>query len=315
MTTEQDYILATRGGGEGLTTESIPSGVGGNQSVSETFSEAVYSRTFATGLLPLVNKVSAASAYRCRDVSALADVEVPGEGSEYTFLTDYTFAETRATLQTFIVATKVSNELMADYGIQSLLAQVMAGQLAERLNNYIAERIGIAIGGTDRHERGTVVSGVLTGPLLTRVIFGRGTAAGGQPAGQMFSNADYEGLVICSNANVFGEMVAGGGFQASYPADLQDFRTERGQCHFAGLPWHFISSMPQTAVSALITQPHVIIFDPRYVSLAMQPMQFRVDSESLAATNQSIIHASVRAEAFLGGISHAAGISIKAIAT
>jgi hypothetical protein len=313
MTTQQDYILATRGGESGLITESIPSGVGSNQLVSETFSQAVYSRTFATGLLPLVNKVSAASAYRCRDVSALADVEAPGEGSEYSFVTDYTFEETRAALQTFIVATKVSNELMADYGIQSLLAQVMAGQLAERLNNYIAERVSIAIGGTARHNRGEITTGTLSGTALIRLIFGRGTTGGSVTAGQMFNNADYDGLVIASNANVFGEMIAGGGFTASKPADTLDFRHERGQCYYAGLPWHFISTMPLTAASASISAPHVIVFDPRYVSLAMQPMQFRVDSESLADSNQSIIHASVRAEAFLGGISHAAGISIKAI--
>ena len=312
MTTQKQYIDATRGGGAGLLTSDIPTGLASNQLVSETFSQMVYSKTFETGLLGLVNRVDAASAYRCRDVNALADVEAPGEGQPYSFGNEYAFAQTREPLQTFVVATTVSNELLADYALEPMLAQVMAGQLAEQLNGQIAARVGAAIGGTARHNRGEIPTGVLSGPALTRLIFGRGTTGGSVPAGQMFSNADMAGLVIASNATVFGEMVVGG-FAAQYPADLQDFRDERGQCHFAGLPWHFINTMPLTSQSTTILNPHVIVFDPRYVSLAMQPLVIRKDTESLAANNQTIIHASVRAEAFLGGNSHAAAISIKAI--
>ena len=311
MTTKQQYIDATRGGAGGLLTSDIPTGLAGNQLVSETFSQMVYSRTFETGLVALVNKVDAASAYRCRDITGLPDVEAPGEGQPYSFGSDFVFAQERAALQTFTSATVVSNELMADYALQPLLAQVLAGQLAEQLNGQVAARVGVAVGGTARHNRGTA-TGTLTGPLLTRTIFGQGVTANSVPAGQMFSNADMTGLVIASNGTVFGEMIVGG-FQTAYPADLQDFRDDRGQASFAGLPWHFVSTMPISSLSTTISNPHVIIFDPRYVSLAMQPLVIRTDSESLAENNQTVIHASVRAEAFLGGISHAAAISIKAI--
>lgn len=312
MTTKQQYIDETRGGGAGLLTSDIPTGLAGNQLVSETFSQMVYSRTFETGLVALVNKVDAASAYRCRDITGLPDVEAPGEAQPYSFGSDFVFAQERAALQTFVSATVVSNELMADYALQPLLAQVLAGQLAEQLNGRIAERVGATVGGTARHNRAVITTGILTGPVLTRTIFGQGTTAGSVTAGQMFSNADMAGLVIASNGTVFGEMVVGG-FATSYPADLQDFRDDRGQASFAGLPWHFVSTMPLSSLSTSITNPHVIIFDPRYVSLAMQPLVIRMDTESLAANNQTVIHASVRAEAFLGGISHAAAISIKAI--
>jgi hypothetical protein len=311
MTTKQQYIDATRGGAAGLLTSDIPTGLAGDQLVSETFSQMVYSRTFETGLVALVNKVDAASAYRCRYITGLPDVEAPGEGQPYSFGSDFVFAQERAALQTFTSATVVSNELMADYALQPLLAQVLAGQLAEQLNGQVAARVGVAVGGTARHNRGTA-TGTLTGPLLTRTIFGQGVTANSVPAGQMFSNADMAGLVIASNGTVFGEMIVGG-FQTSYPADLQDFRDDRGQASFAGLPWHFVSTMPISSLSTTISNPHVIIFDPRYVSLAMQPLVIRTDSESLAENNQTVIHASVRAEAFLGGISHAAAISIKAI--
>lgn len=313
MTTKQQYMNSTRGGAAGLLTSDIPTGLAGDQLVSETFSQVVYSKTFETGLLALVNKVDAASAYRCRDITGLPDLEVPGEGQPYAFSSDFVFAQERAALQTFIAATVVSNELMADYALQPMLAQVLAGQLAEQLNGTIAARVGAAVGGTARHNRGQITTGILTGPVLTRTIYGQGGTAGNVPAGQMFSNADMAGLVIASNGTVFGDMIAGGGFATSYPADLQDFRNDRGQAAFAGLPWHFINSMPLSSVSTAIVNPHVIIFDPRYVSLAMQPLVIRTDSESLAENNQTVIHASVRAEAFLGGISHAAAISIKAI--
>lgn len=312
MTTKQQYIDATRAGANGLLTSDIPTGLASNQLVSETFSQMVYSKTFETGLVALVNKVDAASAYRCRHITGLPDVAAPGEAQAYSFANDFVFAQERAALQTFVSATVVSNELMADYALQPMLAQVLAGQLAEKLNGQIAASVGATVGGTARHNRGVLTTGVLTGPVLTRAIFGQGTTAGSVSAGQMFSNADMAGLVIASNGTVFGEMVVGG-FATSYPADLQDFTTDRGQCHFAGLPWHFINTMPLSSVSAALTNPHVLIFDPRYVSLAMQPLVIRMDTESRAANNQTVIHASVRAEAFLGGISHAAALSIKAI--
>jgi len=311
MTTKQQYIDATRAGANGLLTSDIPTGLASNQLVSETFSQMVYSKTFETGLVALVNKVDAASAYRCRHITGLPDVAAPGEAQAYSFANDFVFAQERAALQTFVSATVVSNELMADYALQPMLAQVLAGQLAEKLNGQIAASVGATVGGTARHNRGTT-TGTLTGALLTRTIFGQGTTANSVTAGQMFSSADMAGLVIASNGTVFGEMVVGG-FQTSYPADLQDFTADRGRCHFAGLPWHFINNMPVSSVSAALTNPHVLIFDPRYVSLAMQPLVIRMDTESRAANNQTVIHASVRAEAFLGGNSHAAAISIKAI--
>jgi hypothetical protein len=84
----------------------------------------------------------------------------------------------------------------------------------------------------------------------------------------------------------------------------------------AGIPWYSDESMPKPSVAGALptTQPHILIFNPLQVLLAIKsPVRVTLDTESLMASNQTTVHATFRAAGSMLNPKSVAAYSLKTL--
>lgn len=304
-----------------MDTTTIPSGSEGNQNIIETFSAMIGARVYESKLLSKVTRVAATSAYRMRRVATASGVpseptvQSVAQGAALTF-NDFAYAETRSNLATLRVGCEISNELLADSGVREQVASNLAGHLQEHMCQTIANAIGAQMD-QSRHNRSAVTTGVANASALLGIIYGYDTAAGGMIAGAPFAAEEYPDLVIICNSTNIQRLAVSSGFTSTYTQDeMVDFRCMTEQyAHptIFGIPLVPLRGwiMPNVANSSPYTQPHFMCVNAKKVVLAEQPLVVSVDSESMAAENETRIVASVRCAAFLESSMSATALSVK----
>lgn len=304
-----------------LDTTSIPSGAAGNQNIIETFSSMIGTRVYDNALLSKVTRVPATSAYRMRRISTVngmpnePTVAVYEQGAAQTF-SDFAYAETRTNLATLRVGVEISNELLADSAVQQQVASMLAEQLQERMCLTIATAVGAQMDQT-RHNRSAVTGGTANAAALLGIIYGYDTAAGGMLAGQPFASSELADLCIIANGTNLQRLAVANQFTSTYTQDeLVDFRVMQGQAAYPsifGVPVCALRSwiLPTVANTTPFLLPHFLCVNTRKIVLAEQSVVVSVDSESMAAENETRIVASVRCAAFLESTMAATALTIR----
>ena len=294
-------------------THSLPSGVDGDLLVCETWAKAIGTKAFDTALLSQVIMVPAASAFLQTEATTIDDGDTYEE-TETSSPDQYVFEQTRVVLQTYRTSQSISNELIADSTVAEFVQGVMASALAEKLNTAIATAISLKVGATDRHHREITTGGTPTQPILQQIIFGFPASSGGFTTGSNFTNAQRARMLILSHGTTLGAFFLNSLNTATNNVPFGFSSNQRGEVLYtSGIPWLTVSGMIANATNGTVLQPHILMVDASAVTLAHQSLVVSIDTESQAAENVSVFHASIRAAITLTSYKHAAGYSLRTI--
>ena len=325
-------------------------GTGGDL-IAQGIQEIIGSRIYETWLLRNIHRVDASSAMRMIDTTYPSSVKtttpmklkVPysiNEDVARTVAEDASLAETTATFGqyapnfvTFRTKQVVSNELLNDAKILEILGYQFAQNMAESLQAYVLTQIGAAVAGTTRHHRNNLgatvgtTTGIPDQMILTSltsstpIVATWTSALGGAIAAEtpIFKFTERSKLVIVSHPAAASTFLlnAGSGIDAVSRAQIVGLdRDPEMIASVAGIPWYSDESMPKPSVAGALptTMPHILIFNPLQVLLAIKsPVRVTLDTESLMASNQTTVHATFRAAGSMLNPKSVAAYSLKTL--
>lgn len=318
--------------------------------IAQGMQEIIGSRMYETWLLRNIHRVDASSAMRMIDTTypnavkttTPLKLKVPfavNEDVARTVAEDASLAETTATFGqyapsfvTFRTKQVVSNELLEDAKIREILAHQFAQNMAESLQAYVLTQIGAAVAATTRHHRnptgGTVGTttgipnlSILEALVSSTPIVGSWTAtiAGGIAVETpLFKQVERSKLMIASHpaaVSTFLMNEASGVSAASH--SIVSALSELGVVTtILGIPWYTDDSLPKPSVAGATsaTTPHILIFNPLQVLLAIKsPVRVYLDTESGIASNQTTVHATFRAAGSMLNPKSVAAYSLKTL--
>jgi len=250
--------------------------------------------------------------------------------------TSATFAQYSPSFVTFRTKQVVSNELLNDAKIREILGYQFAENIAESLQAYVLTQIGSAVAATARHHRnptgGSV--GTTTGiPSLdilealvssTPIAAGWTTATAGGIAAEtpLFKQVERRNLMIASHPAAVSTFLsslnatASGVASASHSIVSALNRDPGVVTTVLGIPWYTDESLPKPSVAGATsaTTPHILIFNPLQVLLAIKsPVRVYLDTESGMASNQTTVHATFRAAGSMLNPKSVAAYSLKTL--
>ena len=325
-------------------------GTGGDL-IAQGIQEIIGSRIYETWLLRNIHRVDASSAMRMIDTTYPSSVKtttplklkVPysiNEDVARTVAEDASLAETSATFGqyapsfvTFRTKQVVSNELLEDAKIREILAYQIAENIAESVQAYVLTQIGAAVAGTTRHHRNNngasvgTTTGIPDQMILTSltsstpIVATWTSALGGAIAAEtpIFKFTERSKLMIVSHPAAASTFLlnAGSGIDAVSRAQIVGLdRDPEMIAAVAGIPWYSDESMPKPSVAGALptTMPHILIFNPLQVLLAIKsPVCVYLDTESGMASNQTTVHATFRAAGSMLNPKSVAAYSLKTL--
>jgi hypothetical protein len=273
----------------------------------EDLTLATTSRLYDNWLLAACKRISADSARRLLGAGTLklrapyvatADtVEVPAEKAPVTE-DNVTVGLSETAFVTFRTQQTISNELLADSDVLGIVAEVMAGEIAETVQGYLLERIGaVAYAGA---RTATAATQAINSDEF-RQLLSSGGAAGPLGADMPLWNcAERKRLMMASHPGTqeryYKTVISTVTGISNFSAHLL-MTADRVPAPIFGVPWYTHAAMPALATAS--TTPQVLAFDPQQVMLAERPVVVALDTESRMGFNQTVIHASYRAAGVL----------------
>lgn len=239
-----------------------------------------------------------------------------------TIAEDGTYSETTATFGayvpefvTFRTKQTISNELLNDAKIREILGYQFAENIAERLQAYLLYQIGAAVAGTGRHHRNPTLGSVGTTDGIPRLdvleamvssspiaaAWATTTRGGIAVETPLFRQVERSKLMIASHpaaATTFLLSTTSGITAASHSIVSSIIRDPGVVQTILGIPWYTDESLPKPSVAGATsaTTPHILIFNPLQVLLAIKsPVRVWLDTESGIGSNQTTVHATFRA--------------------
>jgi len=247
--------------------------------------------------------------------------------------TSATFGQYSPSFVTFRTKQTVSNELLNDAKIREILGFQFAQNIAESLQAYVLTQIGAAVAATARHHRnptgGSVgtTTGIPNLDILEALVSSTpitaswaSTIAGGIAAETpLFKQVERSKLMIASHpaaASTFLLNTTSGVAAASHSIVSALSRDPGVVTTVLGIPWYTDESLPKPSVAGATsaTTPHILIFNPLQVLLAIKsPVRVYLDTESGIASNQTTVHATFRAAGSMLNPKSVAGYSLKTL--
>ena len=332
----------------------ISGGMGtGGDLIAQGIQEISGSRIYETWLLRNLHRVDASSAMRMIDTTYGGDpvvkattpmkLKVPysiNEDVARVVAEDASLAETTGTFGqyapsfvTFRTKQTVSNELLNDAKIREILGYQFAQNIAESLQAYVLTQIGAAVAATTRHHRnptgGSVgtTTGIPNLDILEALVSSTpivaswaSTIAGGIAAETpLFKQVERSKLMIASHpaaASTF-LMNTTSGVTGTSHSIVSAMSNDPGVVTtILGIPWYTDESLPKPSVAGATsaTTPHILIFNPLQVLLAIKsPVRVYLDTESGIASNQTTVHATFRAAGSMLNPKSVAAYSLKTL--
>lgn len=274
----------------------------------EDLTLATTSRLYDNWLLAACKRISADSARRLLNAGTLklrapyvatADaVEVPAEKAPVTE-DNVTVGLSETAFVTFRTQQTISNELLADSDVLGIVAEVMAGEIAETVQGYLLERIGAgAYAGT--RTANAASAGTINSDEFRQLLSSGGAAGPFGADTPLWNCAERKRLMMASHPGTqerYYKTVISTVTGISNFGAHQLMTADRVPAPIFGVPWYTHAAMP--AVGTASTTPQVLAFDPQQVVLAERPVVVALDTESRMGFNQTVIHASYRAAGVL----------------
>lgn len=247
------------------------------------------------------------------------DITGTGTGTHYLLTreaeTSQTYGLYTPQFKTYRSMQIVTNELLADSNAMDVVAEQMAGAIAEKVQGDLLATVAASVLGT-RHSYNETTNGAASFDLLFRMVSNIGTASGGIPANATIYNCEQrQRLVFASHPfhlQAFINQTHGSAAnKVIVQATLGDSEHHGIPTPILGLPWYTDDSMNfATSGQAIAAAPDILIFDPTQVLLAEKEMVVTLDTQSRMAFNQSIIYTTFRAAGALMHPRAAAGYSL-----
>ena len=247
--------------------------------------------------------------------------------------TSATFGQYAPSFVTFRTKQTLSNELLNDAKIREILGYQFAQNIAESLQAYVLTQIGAAVAGTTRHHRNNLGAtvGTTTGipdqliltalTSSTPIVATWTSALGGAIAAEtpIFKFTERTKLMIASHPAAASTFLlnASSGIDTVSRAQIIGLGSDPEMiASVAGIPWYSDESMPKPSVAGALptTMPHILIFNPLQVLLAIKsPVRVYLDTESGIASNQTTVHATFRAAGSMLNPKSVAAYSLKTL--
>lgn len=332
------------GAGAFSSTFEVSVATGGTQHLIKGLQATIGARMYETWLMSKVSTVDAGSAIRPVSASSMGAripysiaEDVPAavaEAAARSSLTSATFGLFNPTFQTFRTLQTVSNELIGDAKVMEILGYQFAMNLAQQTQAYLLGIVGASVVNTTRHHfnpnGGTAgtTDGVPRFSVLSALVNGTpsatdwaaATRGGIAPDTAMFTATERQMLVMASHPSALANFMfnSNSGVTGSNAHVIISNDPEHPGCMnpIMGIPWYTDASLPvpSTAAATYASTPHVLIFNPAQIMLAVKsPVVVTLDTESLMESNQTVVHATYRAAGAMMNPKSAAAYSLKTL--
>jgi hypothetical protein len=227
---------------------------------------------------------------------------------------NYTFGAFSPNFITFRSLQTVTNELLQDSDAMDVLTSAMAGEIAQKVQGYLLDRIGSDLAESDPANR-MALEAVNNPTFVTLRQMLSGTGASGAGTGsrvvaqetEVWNCEERKRILIASHPSLLERFFESNSTGSAITRFQSMVMVEDGTpAPIYEVPWYTDASMPLAAT--ISPTPQVLIFDPQRVLLVSKGLVIRVDTESRMAYNQSVIHATFRAAGALMQDTAAAGI-------
>lgn len=283
----------------------------------EDFSKIVYARAFESGLAAKATRLPATEAFSLRRVTTLELSANPAEAAT-TVETDMKGESERQDLKSFRSQQTVSNELLADSDAMMVVAGLLAREIEEHLNFHCVDAVesisfnAPPVGTYRDNVHSSITNGVCTGAAFFKAAYGQDVTANNLAGGPRFTQ-EQRGRVVCvmspTTLELFVQQNPTPNFFLNAPLGGVG-----GVVSMYGIPiFPMVGGiLPNAATSK--GGLHVAFVDTGSIIVAEQPLVIRIDTESRAENNQSVIHALYRASAFITNRLNCTGITLRTMA-